>query len=272
MKELDIFLQKAIRAASEAALRILTIYESSDFEVFNKEDETPVTFADYESDRIIHSHLKPTGIPVVSEESTYSHLTDKNLDTYWLVDPLDGTKEFIKQNGEFCINIALIKEHRPALGIIAIPVTHKIYCTAKGAGVSKSQVNRWGLNENFKFEPLTKPTLPGEHEQLVFLKSKSHSSSSDHHFIQDHLNRKYSLKYRQIGSAIKFTEIIEGQGHVYHRMGPTMAWDTAAGHAMLLEFGGTILDLETGQELAYNLNNLKNNEFVASLMSLKTIL
>lgn len=272
MKELENLLQTAIRAASEAARQILTIYEASDFEVFSKEDETPVTIADYESDRIIHGHLKPTGIPVVSEESSYAHLIDKNLETYWLVDPLDGTKEFIKQNGEFCINIALIKNYTPVLGIIAIPVTYKLFYAAKGKGVSSTQVFEWDPNANFYFKPLAKPPLPSEHSEIVLLKSKSHSSKSDTAYLQECLKKKYFLKYKQIGSAIKFIKIIEGQGHLYHRMGPTMAWDTAAGHAMLLEFGGTILDLETGQELTYDLNNLRNNEFVASLMPLKSLL
>lgn len=271
MKKLENLSRLACKAAVEAANSILEISRSSEFEIKNKADHTPVTEADYVSDRIIQGILKSTGISVISEESYPNQLIPITDSSYWLVDPLDGTKGFIKRNGEFCINVALISEQTPVLGIIAIPVGNVIYRAIKGEGISKAVVDHWDVSHGLNFVPVNKPDIPQEFSNIVFLKSRNHQSVSKENLLESQLAKKFEIHYNYVGSAIKFIEIIEGRGHVYHRPGHTMAWDTAAGHAMLLEFGGNIIDLKTGQMLQYSAKNLKNNAFIASLIPIETL-
>lgn len=268
MTELHRLSLLGVKAAVRASDSVMSIYSEPEFHVASKADHTPVTHADYLSDQIIREELQVSCIPVISEESTENHTLHPTLDAYWLVDPLDGTKEFIKRNGEFCINIALMNNHRPVIGIITIPDRKVIYRAIKGEGISKAALKSWNPGSDITFSPISKPKFPEKGAPFIFLKSKSHSVEGKETSFEKQASQHYNVMHRYVGSAIKFTMIAEGHGHTYHRQGPTMEWDTAAGHAMLLEFGGHITDLHSGEELKYGKVGLKNAEFIASLMPL----
>ena len=233
--------------AEEAGQAILQIYQQDDFEVQIKSDLSPLTQADLASHNIINQALKKLTpeIPILSEEG---EKLEVDVETFWCVDPLDGTKEFIKRNGEFTVNIALIGHHQPVMGVIHIPVANETFMGMKGCGAIKIKDDR------------THQLLKQQNEirqPPIFAVSRSHLNQATQDFIQHH-----QAKTIAAGSSIKLTMIAEGLADAYPRFGPTSLWDMAAGHAILKETGGEIFTLDD-QPLVYNINQILNPDLIA---------
>ena len=244
-------LQKLILLATKAGEEILKVYHSEDFQVEYKEDRSPLTKADKASNEILSKglHQLYPQVPIISEEGRDVPLEKrKNWELFWLVDPLDGTKEFIKRNGDFTVNIALIEHGHPVLGVIYAPVWKTLYYANLEFGAFK-QVN------GEKPEPIH--TNSEKMDNFVLVKSRSHSSSKDLDFME-----KYSISDSiSRGSSLKFCLVADSSADIYVRSGPTWEWDTAAGHAIVVSAGGKVT--VDGRDLTYNKPSLKNdNGFV----------
>jgi len=235
--------------AHSAGRRILDIYES-DFAVEAKEDRSPLTEADLASHREIVGGLKQLtpDVPVLSEESgAIPYDERRRWSDYWLVDPLDGTKEFIKRNGEFTVNIALIREGRPVLGVVHVPVKDTDYYGADGAGAYR----RIGAGEA---EPIRVASLgPGP---IRVVGSRSHRGSS----LDGYLSRLGEHEMVPMGSSLKLCLVAAGDADVYPRLGPTCEWDTAAAQGVVEAAGGRVVDLK-GEPLRYNTKDEYLNPF-----------
>lgn len=236
--------------AREAGEAILTIYQKEDFSVITdfKADNSPLTLADKESHNIISRRLEKLfpDIPVLSEEGKDISFDERrHWSRFWLVDPLDGTKEFINRNGEFTVNIALIENNKPIMGLIYIPVQHVFYFGKKG-------------EEAFKEDTTTRTSLKTslKTKELKAVGSRSHSSKEE----QDFLRKMNVTELVSKGSSLKFCMIAEGNADVYFRFGPTMEWDTAAGQAIVEAAGGSVLDSEKNI-FSYNKQSLRNGSF-----------
>ena len=263
-KLLQIMNQDLINIAREAALKagaeIMSVYKSSDFKVEVKADQSPLTKADKAAHHVIYALLKKTGLPILSEEGKHIEYTKrKEWDTFWLVDPLDGTKEFIKRNGEFTVNIALIRKSTPVLGVVYVPMLEEIYYASED-GAFKATVNNGMINQE------TQKKLPGKREldHFVVVGSRSHMSKKTEDYIET-LNRKGKpLKIISKGSSLKICLVAEGAADCYPRLGPTMEWDTAAGHAIAKYSGKKVNIYPDNVPLIYNKENLLNPYFVVS--------
>ncbi len=264
-------LQQAIKASILAGKEILEIYHTN-FSVEYKEDKSPLTLADKRaSDKIIEI-LKPFGFPVLSEEGKHDSLeVRKHWNTLWIVDPLDGTKEFVKRNGEFTVNIALVENNLPTLGVIYSPVLKQLYFAAKHLGAYKidNQIfEKINFSEStFSLDALIQlaQKLPIEHarKKYVVVASRSHMSSETYQHIEKLKALQYDVDIVTTGSSIKMCWVAEGVADEYPRFGPTMEWDTAAGQAILQESKAELIDLETNQAMQYNREQLLNNWFIA---------
>lgn len=237
LNELENLSVMAINAAKSANSVIMQNY--SKFEVFIKPDKSPVTSADLAANEIITKHLQHTDIPICSEESILDESVRVNANRFWLIDPLDGTREFIAQNGEFCVCIALIEDGVPILGVIGVPVSGDIFC-GFGGKVFKNGVEF----ESFEAKKIA----------LAGRMSKSKRNTA----ISNTLN----LELLQVGSAIKFTLIASGMAGVYARFRPSSLWDIAAGDALVRNSGGMVIDLQTASEPLYNGKSLLNNDLL----------
>ena len=223
---------KVCQIAQNAGDKILEIY-NSDFSVNYKDDRSPLTAADMASHETISTRLRELTpeIPVLSEESANVPFEErKQWQTYWLIDPLDGTREFVKKNGEFTVNIALIYEHKPVSGIIYIPVSGILYFASRDNGAFKKYPDK--SPEKIK----TRKTDP---DNLAVAGSRSHGSEKQFRFIRGLGN----IEVIAIGSALKFCLVAEGKVDIYPRFGPTSEWDTAAAQCIVEEAGGTVTDL-----------------------------
>ena len=264
----------AIQAAIQAGERIKEIYDKFD-DITNtnyttstivsyKSDNSPLTLADKEANRIIEKHLIPLGLPILSEEGEITPYSErKNWNKFWLVNPLDGTREFVKRNGNFTVNIALMENNKPSLGIIYVPVTKILYVGEIGKGAYKQDLNQKNTVENIEKIPI-QVSKKSNQDGIIAFKSRSHSNSKDNNYL-DAFNVK---EIRKKGSSVKFCLLAEGIADLYYRNGTTMEWDTAAGEAILKSAGGVILNAETNVELNYNKKNLENPPFCAMNTSL----
>ena len=254
----------SIIAAIAAGKEILKIYESG-FEVIRKEDKSPLTEADTASDNIINGHLETTDIPIISEEiKNMPFLERKKWKTCWIVDPLDGTKEFIKRNGEFTVNIALVEYGVPVIGVIYVPVSRELYY----ADVSKGKAYKTILNNEheskgpfFTNTDLISPTRDTKN-LLRIVGSRSHMNNHTLNFIEEQKSSYEAIDIVSKGSSLKFCLVAEGKADIYPRFAPTMEWDTAAGHAICKAVGLSVISKETNEELVYNKRNLLNSYFV----------
>lgn len=250
--ELQELLKVAIRAAELASDKILEVYNSSDFQVDQKDDNSPLTLADRKSHSAIEELLKETGIPVLSEEGKrIPYEVRKKWKYFWLIDPLDGTKEFIKRNGEFTVNIALIENQTPILGVVAVPVACEVYYSSRGSGAF--------LKRPDFISPISRRT-PADlsNKGLRVVASRSHMSEETEKFIG-------SLDTPELisaGSSLKFMLLAMGNADVYPRFAPTMEWDTAAAHAVINEVGLSVVQTASGKPLVYNKENLLNPYFM----------
>ena len=241
------FLNQVKSIATAAGRAILDIYQQDDVGIQTKSDQSPLTQADLASHNVIIKALKllTPDISILSEEG---HKLNSEMDTFWCVDPLDGTKEFIKKNGEFTVNIALIYHHQPVLGVIHVPVTNETFMALQGEGAFKTQNNQT--------QRLTKQTREN-HAPPIFTVSRSHLNEKTKAFINLH-----QAKTVTAGSSLKLTLLAEGKADAYPRFGPTSLWDMAAGHVILKETGGEIFTLDQ-QPLVYNITKILNPDLIA---------
>jgi 3'(2'), 5'-bisphosphate nucleotidase len=242
--------------AKAAGKAILEIYKNGNFGVEAKEDNSPLTLADKAAHDIIVKGLEPFGFPILSEEGTdVSYAERKNWSKFWMVDPLDGTKEFIKKNGEFTVNIALIEDGTPTFGVVYVPVTEELYIG--GAEQSATKITKYGsfpLNckGDITYNELIKK------EGLRVVASRSHLNDA----TQDLLSNLSKPEIVSMGSSLKFMVIADGKADLYPRFAPTMEWDTAAAHGILLSLGYSVLEENSQEELTYNKENLLNPYFI----------
>ena len=250
--EFDI--QKVVQIGLKAGKEVMAIYESGDAGVEKKADDSPLTKADKVSHGIIAEELAKLtpDIPVLSEEgSKIPYERRMKWNAFWCVDPLDGTKEFINRNGEFTINIAFIRDGEPTAGVIYAPAVKALYYARKGEGAFKR------IKGKNVFEKIV--VRMDADEGLIAVKSRSHSSEEEAKILKDWGVKKSISK----GSSLKFCMVAEGRAHVYYRRGPTMEWDTAAGHAIAACAGAYV------EGLAYNKKSLKNDSFIVSSVKLE---
>ncbi len=244
-------IEEICQIASQAASRILEIYDT-DFAIERKEDRSPLTAADLAAHNTICkalAELTPE-IPVLSEESAELPYSERRQwSSYWLVDPLDGTREFIKHNGEFTVNIALIEGHQSILGVIVVPVSGVCYYAAKSSGSFK--INADGITESIKVKK-------SEINKIILAGSRSHGSEEQQAFIK----RLGGAEIISIGSSLKFCLVAEGKVDIYPRFGLTSEWDTAAAQCIVEEAGGCVVDMNF-KPIRYNTkDSLLNPEFL----------
>jgi 3'(2'), 5'-bisphosphate nucleotidase len=276
----------ALKAAKDAGLAVLDVYKQ-DFDVWYKNDRSPLTTADQLSHNIIVDQLNNPSIksfPVLSEEGKGIPFGQRRVWKYfWLVDPLDGTKEFINRNGEFTINIALIFQNRPVLGVIYAPVIKRLYFASKDIGAYRLQYTdanepidgRFVLGDEDEALssllarsnklPYRDLKTDGSDSQLIIAGSRSHPSKEFDAFVES-MKKKYSkVEIVTSGSSLKLCLVAEGSVDIYPRLGPTMEWDTAAGQAIVEQANGSVINYETGEPLEYNKENLLNPWFIAKV-------
>jgi len=244
-------LPKVVALAREAGEAIMAVYHSGEAGVSSKADDSPLTLADMASHRTIVAGLKELtpDLPILSEEAAdIPYAERKQWSSYWLVDPLDGTKEFIKRNGEFTVNIALIENGIPVMGVVYAPVLETCYYAAKGAGAFVQRGSSAARTIGVR--------LYQAGQTIKVVASRSHSDARTAELLEK-LGAHESVS---MGSSLKFCLVAEGEANFYPRLGPTMEWDTAAAHAVVNEAGGIVCDA-TGKELGYNKEDLHNPEF-----------
>ena len=242
----------AIKAAILGGEEIIKIY-NDEFEVSFKEDNSPLTVADENANAIIESLLEVTNIPILSEEGRdVPYQERKKWDRLWIVDPLDGTKEFVKRNGEFTVNIALIENGKPILGVIYVPVTNVLYyASIEGAFKKVNNIVVQLPNVNQK-------------NNFVAVGSRSHQSDETKAYFEELSKKHGNVEVVSMGSSLKICLVAEGSADVYPRFAPTMEWDTAAGHAIANYAGKKLIDYTTKKEMRYNREQLLNNWFIVS--------
>lgn len=257
MKSIEELLELAVGAALEAGKKILAVYETDDFSVDMKSDNSPLTKADKVSHQVICDYLDFSQIPLLSEEGRDIPFEErKEWNYYWLIDPLDGTKEFIKRNGEFTVNIALMKSEGPVAGVVYAPCLNTVYYGAKGSGAYKIvNGNRTVLQsvDDTSMEDLL------QKESITIVASRSHSNAETEAFI----NRFKGYELQSMGSSLKFMLLADGVANIYPRLAPTMEWDTAAAHAVLNAVNIKVYQADLMHELTYNKQNLLNPSFIA---------
>ncbi|MCC8358464.1 3'(2'),5'-bisphosphate nucleotidase CysQ [Salinimicrobium sediminilitoris] len=256
-------LEVAIQASLAAGKRIMEIYNNEDFEIEAKGDDSPLTKADLASHDIIMEYLRETNIPVLSEEGKdLPYEERKQWSELWIVDPIDGTKEFIKRNGEFTVNIALVKDQVPVMGVIYVPALKELYFAEKATGSYKLE----GITEFSGMEEIAKTAtkLPQttNNKPYTVVASKSHLSPETEEYIKELQKELGEVNSISKGSSLKLCMVAEGQADCYPRFAPTMEWDTAAGQAICMYAGKTVTDYTTKKEMLYNRENLLNNWFL----------
>ena len=258
MIKISHLLETARYAAIEAGKVIMEVYHRPEFSTKLKKDNTPSTQADRRAHTIITGFLKKTNLPVLSEEGmNIDYVERKSWDYFWLIDPLDGTREFLNKNGEFTVDIALMHENIPLAGIIYVPCTDTMYYGSKQTGIYKHKEGNRSqilpLKERVEYDQLVRK------EQLVVVISRSHSSISTNSFTGQLKN----VTLRYIGSSLKFMILLENLADIYPRFGSTMEWDTAAAHALLNASNRGVYNTDLKSELTYNKPDLINPAFIA---------
>ncbi len=248
-----------------AGKEIMGVY-GEEFSVEIKEDDSPLTMADKASNEVIIKVLETTGIPVLSEEGKLISFKERSQwEKLWIVDPLDGTKEFVKRNGEFTVNIALISGHKAVLGIIYVPVLKCLYFADKDTGAFRLD----DIDTDYSFSTLEEVMDKGERLPLkqdkrkyTIVGSRSHMSAETEEFINKIKDQQGEIEFISRGSSLKLCQVAEGAADVYPRFAPTMEWDTAAGQAIVEISDGEVVEAETGKPLLYNKESLLNPWFI----------
>lgn len=251
-------LLEILNIAIDAGKEILKIY-NDDITVKSKEDSSPLTKADINSNKIIINRLQnlEPNFPILSEESLIDWNERKEWQKYWLIDPLDGTKEFINRNGEFTVNICLIEKNNPIFGVIYAPAKSLLYYAIKNNGAFK-------INTHSNIETINKfisiKTYKKINNTIKVIGSRSHSNNEFEKWLKTNLNTYELVK---IGSSLKFCLLAEGGADIYPRLGPTSEWDIAAGHIILEEAGGSICNIDNNKILYNTKENVINPFFIA---------
>ncbi len=244
-------IELVIEIAKNASSEIMQIYNSQNFEIELKNDNSPVTKADITSHNIIIEGLKRISeYPILSEEDVIPYEIREKWTKFWLVDPLDGTKDFIAKNGQFTINIALIDNEKPVLGVVYIPYSDDVYYAQINNGAFKN--GKRIFNKSARID-------------LIAADSNFHST----HAMKDFFKLHNIKNIKKIGSSIKICKLAEGKIDVYPRLNETKEWDTAATHIIANEAGCKLIDIKTKNELKYNKKSYKNNFFIASRNNLE---
>lgn len=250
--EIKKYLPTMIDAARDAGIAILEIYNSDEFETIK--NDTELNQADLKAHRAIENKLLETGFPILSEDGEeVSYAERKDWEYYWLVDPLDGTKEFIKKNDEFTVNIALMHNNEPILGVIFSPVLDKLYFGGKELGAF--------MDENMDPEHQLK-LIKNETDSVRIVTSRSHHNEETKAYISNYENAEVIT----MGSSLKFMLIADSEADLYPRFSPTMEWDTAAAHAILRGMQLDIVSIDDQQPLKYNKEDLLNPSFMVSTL------
>jgi 3'(2'), 5'-bisphosphate nucleotidase len=250
IKEKSAWVSMAKDAALEAGAVIMQVYNSMDFSIEYKSDQTPLTVADKTAHEIIQKKLASTGLPILSEEGKMIPYEERrHWDYFWLVDPLDGTKEFIKRTQEFTVNIALIKDQVPVIGVVYAPALGLLYW-------SDFEGSAWKQQNNNPIEQIYIIGSPKRVQTIVA--SKSHLTKETEEYIQQFPG----ASLQTIGSSLKFMLVAEGKADCYPRFGPTMEWDTAAAHAIVEAAGARVLYHDRDESLQYNKEDLLNPFFL----------
>ena len=276
------FIPDILLIAYNAGKAMLDIY-NKEYDITYKDDLSPLTIADKQSNKIIEMGLYSQHLgrlPILSEEGraiTYDER--KGWEIFWLIDPLDGTKEFIKRNGEFTVNIALIQKNKPILGVVYIPAKDVSYFAADGLGAYKledseiiedafskgtwedGELLRTVINRSTKL--LVNKTTNEPAECIKIVGSSSHATKEQEEFLENIKKKFTKVEFKSAGSSLKFCFVAEGLADIYPRFGPTMEWDTAAGQIIVEQAGGMVLDMGTNEPLKYNKENLLNPFFFA---------
>lgn len=256
-------LKTAIHAALEAGKAILEIYHSGDFDVELKGDNSPLTKADIASHHKIVSFLEKTEIPILSEEGkAIAYEERKSWDRLWIVDPIDGTKEFIKRNGEFTVNIALIENQQPLIGVIFVPASGELYFSSKEHGAFKVSVELDRFHIETLLTSAAKIPFTREDSTFTIVASRSHMSPETENYVQEMRDMHGTVNLISKGSSLKLCMVAEGQADCYPRFAPTMEWDTAAGQAICEHAGFEVMDWESKSPMLYNRKKLLNNWFL----------
>jgi 3'(2'), 5'-bisphosphate nucleotidase len=256
-------LKLAIEAALEAGKTILKIYNSRDFEVELKSDQSPLTTADIKSHNVILKHLLKTDIPILSEEGkNISYSKRKGWNKLWIVDPIDGTKEFIKRNGEFTVNIALIENQKSTIGVVFAPDLKDLYFSNSNLGSFKVKVNLDCYDVDNLITIATKLPLMRKDKTYTIVASRSHMSKKTEEFISFAKSKYGFVKLISKGSSLKLCMVADGSADCYPRFAPTMEWDTAAGQAICEHAGFKVVDLKSKKKMLYNRKELLNNWFL----------
>ena len=281
------YLLTSIQAAIKAGDAILDVYRSAEFEVEEKADKSPLTLADRRSHEVIINYLTKFDIPILSEEGRDIPYPERNKwDTYWLIDPLDGTKEFIKKNGEFTVNIAMIRKQKPVAGVIYVPDRDTLYFASTEIGAYKADAHQiaellteqkaitnqsGGLSisdpgkrlKNLMGLSTILPINQSTNRPYTIAGSRSHATPEIEVFVEKTRREQGEIEFISAGSSLKLCLVAEGRADIYPRTGPTMEWDTAAGQAVVECSGGKVYKYDTEEPLGYNKENLLNPWFVA---------
>lgn len=268
-KERKFLLPPLFNAAVRAGAAIMEVYkDSSSYEVSLKSDRTPITLADRLAHKTIREYLGPTRIPILSEEGRELRYEERrNWELFWLVDPLDGTVEFLKGNNEFTVNIALMENNVCVGAVIYVPYFAKMYVAGRGAGSYLKEGVAPDAAADYTYEQIVSgwrrlPLFDGSRERQRVAVSRSHQTTETHEHIEELCRRWPNLEVVEQGSSYKFCLLAEGTVDYYVRTSPTYEWDTAAGELILSEAGGQTRSLPEGRELRYNEEDLHNPWFV----------
>ncbi|TNE64561.1 3'(2'),5'-bisphosphate nucleotidase CysQ [Celeribacter sp. SCSIO 80788] len=244
------------RLAIEAGEKIMDIYNADDFEVKTKSDESPVTEADEAADALISAGLRAAfpDVTLITEEQAASH--DLKADTFLIVDPLDGTKEFVKRRGDFTVNIAYVEKGVPLRGVVYAPAKDRLFIT-DASGQSYEEIGPFVADATGEMKKITVSTP--DNEALMIVASKSHRDQA----TEDYLAKYKAKDSKSAGSSLKFCLVATGEADLYPRVGRTMEWDTAAGHAVLLGAGGDVVRFDDHTPLTYGKPDYANPFFIA---------
>lgn len=257
----------ALEAAFSAGEAIMKIYNTN-FDITYKNDLSPLTLADTTADKIIHKYLAATGIPIISEESASEDYARRQFwKMLWMVDPLDGTKEFVRRSDEFTVNIALILEQKPVLGVVYAPATGVLYFGMSLLGSFHTRIDLIAdqpvLSAADVIAGSKKLPLFSDKQQFVIQASRSQLNTATQRYIEKQKKLHPHLLIVTRGSSLKLCAVADGSCQVYPRFGPTMEWDTAAGHAIIEQTGGKVVEAKKGIPLSYNKKSLLNPDFLA---------
>jgi len=267
-RRLSGLLHQSVKAALQAGAAIMNIYCSESLRIERKEDDSPLTNADEAAHRIISKALNTGGIPVLSEEgSKLSYDRRKNWKELWLVDPLDGTREFLEENGEFTVNIALIDNNLPVIGVVFAPALETMFFSSSLLGSFRVNIPGTAGFEDMDMDKILAeathlPCRVRAGRNINMVVSRSHLNDDTKAYIELMKNTSGNIKIVSRGSALKFCMVAEGEADIYPRFGPTFEWDTAAGHAVAAYAGCQVIRYPSGDSLQYNKPDLLNPWFI----------